>query len=253
MPILSLFTLGCVALAGYYLVFVFGWMRILADWDIHISYPAALRAEMVSMLAKYVPGGFWTPAARVVAARRAGITDAGARDRLDPRRGRHLGGRRRDRLRDLARLGQGRGRPDRAARRVRGRRRGPAAPAGLPAARAARAAPPRPGELPPLPALDDGVPAPLLFGTWVIGGVALWLLLRSRRRPPERRVDRLPRRRGRGRGDRGGARRLRTLGPRPPRGVDVRADARNRRPGRRARRHGAEPGCDHAWSRCCCS
>jgi glycosyltransferase 2 family protein len=72
-----LFTLACVALAVYYLVFVFGWMRILADWGIHISYPAALRAEMVSMLAKYVPGGFWTPAARVVAARRAGVTDAG--------------------------------------------------------------------------------------------------------------------------------------------------------------------------------
>jgi len=70
-----LFTLACVALAVYYLVFVFGWMRILADWDLHISYPAALRAEMVSMLAKYVPGGVWTPAARVVAARRAGITD----------------------------------------------------------------------------------------------------------------------------------------------------------------------------------
>ena len=33
------------ALAAYYLVFVLGWMRILADWDIHISYPAALRAE----------------------------------------------------------------------------------------------------------------------------------------------------------------------------------------------------------------
>src|SRR5438876_12043994 len=33
-----LFTLACVALAGYYLVFVFGWMRILADWGIHISY-----------------------------------------------------------------------------------------------------------------------------------------------------------------------------------------------------------------------
>jgi hypothetical protein len=71
-----LFVLGCAALAAYYLVFVFGWMRILADWDIRISYPAALRAEMVSMLAKYVPGGVWTPAARVVAARRAGVTDA---------------------------------------------------------------------------------------------------------------------------------------------------------------------------------
>ena len=70
------FVLGCLALAAYYLVFVFGWMRILADWNIHISYPAALRAEMVSMLAKYVPGGVWTPAARVVAARRAGVNDA---------------------------------------------------------------------------------------------------------------------------------------------------------------------------------
>ncbi len=73
---LVLFAFGCLALAGYYLVFVFGWMRILAEWDIRLSYPAALRAEMISMLAKYVPGGVWTPAARVVAARRAGITDA---------------------------------------------------------------------------------------------------------------------------------------------------------------------------------
>src|SRR5262245_26726404 len=70
-----LFTLACAVLAAYYLLFVLGWMRILADWDLHISYPAALRAEMVSMLAKYIPGGIWTPAARVVAARRAGITD----------------------------------------------------------------------------------------------------------------------------------------------------------------------------------
>jgi uncharacterized membrane protein YbhN (UPF0104 family) len=72
---LVLFALACAVLAAYYLVFVLGWMRILADWGLHISYPAALRAEMVSMLAKYVPGGVWTPAARVVAARRAGITD----------------------------------------------------------------------------------------------------------------------------------------------------------------------------------
>jgi glycosyltransferase 2 family protein len=71
----ALFALACVAVAGYYLIFVLGWMRILADWDIRLSYPAALRAEMVSMLAKYVPGGVWTPAARVVAARRAGVTD----------------------------------------------------------------------------------------------------------------------------------------------------------------------------------
>ena len=71
-----LFVLACVVLAIYYLVFVLGWMRILWDWGIPISYPAALRAEMVSMLAKYIPGGVWTPAARVVAARRAGVTDA---------------------------------------------------------------------------------------------------------------------------------------------------------------------------------
>jgi glycosyltransferase 2 family protein len=70
-----LFGLACLAVAAYYLLFVLGWMRILADWDIRLSYAAALRAEMVSMLAKYVPGGVWTPAARVVAARRAGVHD----------------------------------------------------------------------------------------------------------------------------------------------------------------------------------
>jgi len=68
--------LGCLAVAAYYLLFVIGWMRILDDWGVHITYPVSLRAEMVSMLAKYVPGGVWTPAARVVAMRRAGVTDA---------------------------------------------------------------------------------------------------------------------------------------------------------------------------------
>jgi glycosyltransferase 2 family protein len=70
------FALGCAALGAYYLVFVLGWMRILAEWGIRLSYPTALRAEMLSMLAKYIPGGIWAPAARVVAARRAGVTDA---------------------------------------------------------------------------------------------------------------------------------------------------------------------------------
>jgi uncharacterized membrane protein YbhN (UPF0104 family) len=73
---LVLFVLGCAALGAYYLVFVLGWMRILSEWGIKLSYPVALRAEMLSMLAKYIPGGIWTPAARVVAARRAGVTDA---------------------------------------------------------------------------------------------------------------------------------------------------------------------------------
>lgn len=71
-----LFGLGCSALAGYYLVFVLGWMWILGEWGVRLSYPVALRAEMISMLAKYIPGGIWAPAARVVAARRAGVTDA---------------------------------------------------------------------------------------------------------------------------------------------------------------------------------
>jgi len=73
---LFLFGLACVVLAMYYLAFVLGWMVILREWGVRLGYPAALRAEMVSMLAKYIPGGIWTPAARVVAARRAGVTDA---------------------------------------------------------------------------------------------------------------------------------------------------------------------------------
>jgi uncharacterized membrane protein YbhN (UPF0104 family) len=71
-----LFVLACLAVAAYYLVFVVGWMRILSDWGVRISYTTSLRAEIISMLAKYVPGGVWTPAARVVAMRRAGVTDA---------------------------------------------------------------------------------------------------------------------------------------------------------------------------------
>jgi len=61
--------------AAYYLVFVLGWVRILKVYGIRISYTVALQAEMLSMLAKYVPGGVWTPAARVVALRRFGVRD----------------------------------------------------------------------------------------------------------------------------------------------------------------------------------
>ena len=67
-------TAACLVLAGYYLLFVVGWQRILASFDIHIPYRVALQSEMLSMLAKYVPGGVWTPAARVVALRRFGVT-----------------------------------------------------------------------------------------------------------------------------------------------------------------------------------
>jgi glycosyltransferase 2 family protein len=67
-------SLACVAV--YYLVFILGWIRLLAAWGIRVTYAVALEAEMVSMLAKYIPGGVWTPAARTVALRRsAGVTD----------------------------------------------------------------------------------------------------------------------------------------------------------------------------------
>lgn len=62
-------------LGGYYLLFVLGWMAILASMGIRVPYSVALQAEMLSMLAKYIPGGVWTPAARVVAMRRFGIQE----------------------------------------------------------------------------------------------------------------------------------------------------------------------------------
>jgi len=67
--------LGLALLAAYYLLFIVGWMLILAAMGIRVPYIVALQAEMLSMLAKYVPGGVWTPAARIVAMRRFGITD----------------------------------------------------------------------------------------------------------------------------------------------------------------------------------
>jgi glycosyltransferase 2 family protein len=64
------------AVAAYYLVFILGWIRMLSAWGIEVPYRVALQAEMVSMLAKYLPGGVWTPAARAVALRRSwGVTD----------------------------------------------------------------------------------------------------------------------------------------------------------------------------------
>ena len=66
--------LALAAIAAYYLVFIFGWIRILDAWGIKIGYRVALQAEMVSMLAKYVPGG--------------GV-DAGRADRRPPEDGGH--------------------------------------------------------------------------------------------------------------------------------------------------------------------
>jgi len=76
---LGYFALALATIAAYYLIFILGWIRILATWDVRVPYRVALQAEMVSMLAKYVPGGVWTPAARVAAlARLTGETNTGA-------------------------------------------------------------------------------------------------------------------------------------------------------------------------------
>ena len=61
-----------LVLAAYYCLFVVGWQWILAAFGIRVPYRLALQAEMASMLAKYVPGGVWTPLARIMWLRRAG-------------------------------------------------------------------------------------------------------------------------------------------------------------------------------------
>jgi uncharacterized membrane protein YbhN (UPF0104 family) len=63
-------------LTAYYCMFVVGWQWILRALDIRVTYSVALQAEMASMLAKYVPGGVWTPAARIVWLRRTGTQAA---------------------------------------------------------------------------------------------------------------------------------------------------------------------------------
>ena len=45
---------------------------LLAARLVRVPYGIALQAEMASMLAKYIPGGIWTPLARIVWLRRAG-------------------------------------------------------------------------------------------------------------------------------------------------------------------------------------
>src|SRR5919106_6019309 len=68
--------IATVLLAVYYCLFVVGWQWILRALHIRVGYAAALQAEMASMLAKYVPGGVWTPAARVVWLRKTGVQAA---------------------------------------------------------------------------------------------------------------------------------------------------------------------------------
>ena len=79
-PLLREADLGDVAissliLAAYYLLFTVAWQRMLAAWGLEIPYLVALQAEMASILAKYVPGTVWIPAARIAAFRRYGIRE----------------------------------------------------------------------------------------------------------------------------------------------------------------------------------
>ena len=67
--------IACLILTVYYLMFVVGWQWILRALGINTSYSVALQSEMASMLAKYIPGGIWTPAARVLWLRKAGGVD----------------------------------------------------------------------------------------------------------------------------------------------------------------------------------
>jgi uncharacterized membrane protein YbhN (UPF0104 family) len=64
-----------LVLISYYLLFTVAWQRMLAAWGLRIPYFVALQAEMASILAKYIPGTVWIPAARVAALRRAGYRD----------------------------------------------------------------------------------------------------------------------------------------------------------------------------------
>jgi uncharacterized membrane protein YbhN (UPF0104 family) len=72
---LSELGISLAILAAYYLLFTIAWQRILAAWGLRIPYFLALQAEMASILAKYIPGTVWIPAARVAALRRVGIKD----------------------------------------------------------------------------------------------------------------------------------------------------------------------------------
>ncbi len=65
-------TVALAVLAAYYLLFAVGWWWLLGALEIRVAYGIALQAEMASMLAKYIPGGIWTPLARIVWLRRAG-------------------------------------------------------------------------------------------------------------------------------------------------------------------------------------
>jgi glycosyltransferase 2 family protein len=67
--------LSLAVLTAYYLLFTVAWQWLLAALGLRIPYVLALQAEMASILAKYIPGTVWIPAARVAVLRRVGIRD----------------------------------------------------------------------------------------------------------------------------------------------------------------------------------
>ncbi len=68
--------IATLLMAAYYCLFVVGWQWILRALRIHVTYSVALQSEMASMLAKYLPGGIWTPAARILWLKKAGVEAA---------------------------------------------------------------------------------------------------------------------------------------------------------------------------------
>jgi uncharacterized membrane protein YbhN (UPF0104 family) len=68
-------SISLAILTAYYLLFTVAWQRILRAWGVRLPYFLALQAEMASILAKYIPGTVWIPAARVAALRRVGVRD----------------------------------------------------------------------------------------------------------------------------------------------------------------------------------
>ena len=223
-----------------------GWLRILAAYGIRIPYRYALQAEMLSMLAKYIPGGVWTPTARVVALRRFGVKDTPvvlASILLEAG------------LSALAGVGV-----FVVGLAIIGGGDAPLLPlAAFAVLVAFLLYPPvfaavarkllRPfgaSEVVPLPARTAFELLGFYALTWPLGGAALFFMLRALGGDPS--VSEIPYLGGvsRGRRDRRRARDLRALRPRRPRGVDVRAAARRHDRGDRARRDGAEPARDHA-------
>ena len=212
-------------------------MRILAAYGIRVPYRVALQAEMLSMLAKYIPGGVWTPTARVVALRRFGVRDTPvvlASILLEAGLSAVAGvgvflvglviiGGADVPLLPLVAFGvvvafllypPVFGRSRRRLLRPFGAH-----------------------EVMPLPARTAFELLGFYALTWPLGGAALFFMLRSVGGDPAGLLDPVPRRRQRRRRDRRRARGLRPLGARRPGSVDVRAAAR----GRRAKRSRSAP------------